>query len=394
MTEKAAGAEIEPWLREILQPGVPRGAGRRRGRPGRSCSARTPSARSPTASTTASPSSWSTRHASRPDRHTPMAPFLDEHRIDSEESIAALDSAAPCGPHGRGTGPPGADPVAGRGHRAGRRGRAAAVGAGGLARRFGRRVRRARAAGRAGSPVPVSTRRNVPLPGWVGPLTSSSRCRSPDARRGRWRWPRRRRRGASLLTVGAPESPLADVCAAPAGCTSTSGRARRLPHAPVVDARPGDAGGGPPRAGGRDRDVLDAVADRLDEHAGGVPARLRGVRQPRQGARGRPRRGGAGDPRGRPPERCGGRARGLDARADGQGSGDLRRAAGRRLADRGVLRRPFTTAYGDLVASGSGHRSASAAAGSSGTSSPIPYLDPPPGRGSRCSCCGTPCRSR
>ena len=39
---------------------------------------------------------------------------------------------------------------------------------------------------------------------------------------------------------------------------------------------------------------------------------------------------------------------------------------------------PFTTAYGDLVASDR-HRSASTAAGSNGTSSPIPYLDPPAG---------------
>ena len=66
----------------------------------------------------------------------------------------------------------------------------------------------------AGSPVTVSMRRNVPLPGWVGPLdlviaiSQSGRAAGPLALAAE-----AGRRGASLLTVGATGSPLADVCA-------------------------------------------------------------------------------------------------------------------------------------------------------------------------------------
>ncbi len=65
-----------------------------------------------------------------------------------------------------------------------------------------------------GSPVPVSTRRDVPLPGWVGPLdlvvavTQSGRATGPLALAAE-----AARRGACLLTVGAADSPLAEVCA-------------------------------------------------------------------------------------------------------------------------------------------------------------------------------------
>ncbi len=65
-----------------------------------------------------------------------------------------------------------------------------------------------------GSPVPVSTRSNVPLPGWVGPLdlviavSVSGRAQGPLALAAE-----AGRRGAALLTVGAADSPLADVCA-------------------------------------------------------------------------------------------------------------------------------------------------------------------------------------
>ncbi len=65
-----------------------------------------------------------------------------------------------------------------------------------------------------GSPVPVSTCRAVPLPGWVGPLdlvvavTQSGRASGPLALAAE-----AARRGACLLTVGAADSPLADVCA-------------------------------------------------------------------------------------------------------------------------------------------------------------------------------------
>lgn len=66
----------------------------------------------------------------------------------------------------------------------------------------------------AGSPVPVTVRRGLPLPGWVGPLdlvvavSLSGRARGPLALAAE-----AARRGARLLTVGSPGSPLADVCA-------------------------------------------------------------------------------------------------------------------------------------------------------------------------------------
>ncbi|AKU16227.1 SIS domain-containing protein [Luteipulveratus mongoliensis] len=64
-----------------------------------------------------------------------------------------------------------------------------------------------------GSPVPVTVRRNLPLPGWVGPLdlviavSLSGRAEGPLALAAE-----AARRGAALLTVGAEDSPLADVC--------------------------------------------------------------------------------------------------------------------------------------------------------------------------------------
>ncbi|MGL5829780.1 MAG: SIS domain-containing protein [Angustibacter sp.] len=66
----------------------------------------------------------------------------------------------------------------------------------------------------AGSPVPVTVRRGLPLPGWVGPLdlvvavSLSGRARGPLALAAE-----AARRGAQLLTVGAPDSPLAVLCA-------------------------------------------------------------------------------------------------------------------------------------------------------------------------------------
>lgn len=65
-----------------------------------------------------------------------------------------------------------------------------------------------------GSPVAVTDRRNAPLPGWVGPLdlviavSLSGRARGPVALAAE-----AARRGAELLTVGAAESPLAQICA-------------------------------------------------------------------------------------------------------------------------------------------------------------------------------------
>ena len=87
----------------------------------------------------------------------------------------------------------------------------------------------------AGSPVPVAVRRGLPLPGWVGPLdmvvavSLSGRARGPLALAAE-----AGRRGARLVTVGAPDSPLADVCA----------RARGV-HVPVQRPRePGRAATG------------------------------------------------------------------------------------------------------------------------------------------------------
>lgn len=65
-----------------------------------------------------------------------------------------------------------------------------------------------------GSPVPVTVRRGVPLPGWVGSLdlvvavSLSGRAGGPLALAAE-----AGRRGARLLTVGAVDSPLAAVCA-------------------------------------------------------------------------------------------------------------------------------------------------------------------------------------
>lgn len=64
-----------------------------------------------------------------------------------------------------------------------------------------------------GSPVPVTVRRNVPLPGWIGSLdlvvavSLSGRSPGPLALASE-----AARRGAALLTVGASDSPLEAVC--------------------------------------------------------------------------------------------------------------------------------------------------------------------------------------
>ena len=66
----------------------------------------------------------------------------------------------------------------------------------------------------AGSPVPIDTRSHGPLPGWVGSLdlviavSQSGRAAGPVSLAAE-----AARRGAFLLTVGAPDSPLAAVCA-------------------------------------------------------------------------------------------------------------------------------------------------------------------------------------
>ena len=78
-----------------------------------------------------------------------------------------------------------------------------------------------------GSPVPVTVRRNVPLPGWVGSLdlvvavSLSGRAPGPLAVAAE-----AARRGASLLTIGAADSPLAEVCARARGVHIDVGRGR------------------------------------------------------------------------------------------------------------------------------------------------------------------------
>jgi hypothetical protein len=121
-----------------------------------------------------------------------------------------------------------------------------------------------------GSPVPVQVRRNLPLPGWVGALdlviavSQSGRAEGPLALAAE-----AARRGASLLTVGAPGSPLAAVAAQargthvdiPPGLTSSRTSMWAM-LTPVILAA-GELGlvnVGPA--------VLAAVADRLDVQAG------------------------------------------------------------------------------------------------------------------------------
>lgn len=78
-----------------------------------------------------------------------------------------------------------------------------------------------------GSPVPVASRSNVPLPGWVGPLdmviavSLSGRAPGPLGLA-----TEAARRGASLLTVGAEDSPLADVTRQARGVHVGVGRGR------------------------------------------------------------------------------------------------------------------------------------------------------------------------
>lgn len=120
-----------------------------------------------------------------------------------------------------------------------------------------------------GSPVPVTVRRNVPLPGWVGPLdlvvavSLSGRARGPLAVAAE-----AARRGASLLTVGAADSPLAAVCARARGIHVDIGHGRINSRtamwsllAPVL------LGAGELGLADIDADALTRTATRLDETA-------------------------------------------------------------------------------------------------------------------------------
>lgn len=120
-----------------------------------------------------------------------------------------------------------------------------------------------------GSPVPVQARRNLPLPGWVGPMdlvvavSLSGRAPGPLAVAAE-----AARRGAMLLTVSADDSPLADVCRRARGVHVGVGRGRTSSRTalwtlltPVLLGADG--------LGLLDAPVpmLEAVADRLDSKA-------------------------------------------------------------------------------------------------------------------------------
>src|SRR5690606_3315659 len=120
-----------------------------------------------------------------------------------------------------------------------------------------------------GSPVPVQARRNLPLPGWVGPLdlvvavSLSGRAPGPLAVAAE-----AARRGAMLLTVGADDSPLAEVCRRARGVHVGAGAGRTSSRTALWTLLT-------PVLLGADRlgllDLPDAqlmaVADRLDERA-------------------------------------------------------------------------------------------------------------------------------
>jgi glucose/mannose-6-phosphate isomerase len=124
-----------------------------------------------------------------------------------------------------------------------------------------------------GSPVPVSVRRGLPLPGWVGPLdllvavSMSGRAPGPLGLAAE-----AARRGCRLLTVGAQGSPLAEVSQRTGGVhvpvpvqSTPAARASRMAMwallTPVVEAAHalGLTDASPA--------VLDRVAARLDAHA-------------------------------------------------------------------------------------------------------------------------------
>ena len=293
--------QIEPWLREILRcpqckaelvDGTgPAGPELQLHQPGR--------AGWPTGSTTASRSSSSTRPVRSPaDTGAPaMAPFLDETLLDDEERIAARDSRrtlralATAGAQVREAMTARRRGAASTGCAGGERPRSVLVASLGGSRRGGRRARaagRARLAG-AGAACGATCR----CPDGSGRSTSSSRCRCPAGPRGRSPWrPRPPGAAASLLTVGAADSPLADVCARARGVHIDVGRGRSLvAHVALVAAHPGDAGGrraGPARGGRAGAVRRSPTGSTLQAEA--CRPTLGVVRQPGQDPRHHPRR--------------------------------------------------------------------------------------------------------
>lgn len=121
-----------------------------------------------------------------------------------------------------------------------------------------------------GSPVPVQARRNLPLPGWVGPLdlvvavSLSGRAPGPLAVAAE-----AARRGASLLTVGADDSPLAEVCRRARGIHVGTGQSARASSRTSLWTMLTPVLVGADRLGLLDAPatVLEQMADRLDERA-------------------------------------------------------------------------------------------------------------------------------
>lgn len=120
-----------------------------------------------------------------------------------------------------------------------------------------------------GSPVPVQARRNLPLPGWVGPLdlviavSLSGRAPGPLAVA-----TEAARRGASLLTVGADDSPLAEVSRRARGVHVGVGRGRTNSRTSLWSLlTPVLLGGDALGLFDCPEQVMQQVAERLDEKA-------------------------------------------------------------------------------------------------------------------------------
>ncbi|QDO89240.1 phosphosugar isomerase [Ornithinimicrobium ciconiae] len=120
-----------------------------------------------------------------------------------------------------------------------------------------------------GSPVPVQARRNLPLPGWVGPLdlvvavSLSGRAPGPVGIAAE-----AARRGASLLTVGADDSPLAEVCRRARGTHIGVGRGRTSSRTSLWSLlTPVLLGAHTLGLVDTPREQMRQVADRLDEAA-------------------------------------------------------------------------------------------------------------------------------
>lgn len=119
------------------------------------------------------------------------------------------------------------------------------------------------------SPVAVTSRHNAPLPGWVGPMdlviavTQSGRAHGPVALAAE-----AARRGAGLLTVGARDSPLADIAAQARGVhvpVAVEGLSSRTALWSLLT--PVLLGAAQIDLVNLESRVLDQVADRLDEQA-------------------------------------------------------------------------------------------------------------------------------